>query len=170
MLNRAIPLLLLTLVITGTIRTGAQAPPQASAADFPPGPGREIVSKACRECHMAADITRRRETRRRWSLILDQMAGQGAQIETDADWEKALVYLSTTLGRKIRINTAPMSLVAEVFDFTEEQAAAIVKARTAKGGFKTWQEIAAVPGIDAKRVQEQSGNLDFTTGGLNRRP
>lgn len=155
-------ILLLTLCVSGAIRTGAQAPPQAAAGDFPPGPGREIVAKACRECHMAQDIVRRRETRRRWSLILDQMAGQGAQINTDEDWEKALVYLSTTLGRRIRINTAPASLVAEVFDITEAQAAAIVKARTAKGGFKTWQEIAAVPGIDAKRVEEQRGNLDFS--------
>lgn len=160
-----VSVLLLTLVAAGSIRAGAQAPPQANAADFPAGPGREIVSKACRECHMAADITRRRETRRRWSLILDQMAGQGAQIDTDEDWEKVLVYLSTTLGRKVRINTAPASLVAEVFDITEEQAAAIVKARTAKGGFKTWQEIAAVPGIDGKRIQEQQGNLDFSPAG-----
>ena len=41
---------------------------------------------------------------------------------------------------------------------------AIVRHRTERGPFKTWKEIAAVPGIDAKRVEEQKANLDFTAG------
>ena len=137
---------------------------QAVPASYPPGKGRDVVIRVCGDCHAVTDITRRRESRYRWAVIVNDMLDQGAKI-SDADFETSVAYLSVVLGRTIRINTAAADVIAEAFDISEAEAAAIVKHRLEKGPFRTWQALAAVPGVDPRRIEEQRGNLDFTTGG-----
>ena len=135
--------------------TGTPAP-----ADFPPGPNRDIVIKACKDCHPVSQITRRRESRVRWAQIAERMVGEGAHM-TDAEFEKVVVYLSVVLGKKVRINEASAATISETFDIDEHMAAAIVKYRSDKGPFKTWKDLLNVPGIDPQRIEEQKDNLDF---------
>lgn len=137
----------------------ASGPP---TLDFPQGPSRDLVVKVCKDCHPVSQITRRRESRSKWSAIIEQMIKEGAEVK-DEDYDKVLSYLSVTLGKKVRINTASAEVVAETFDIEQEIAAAIVKHRTDKGPFKDWKEIAAVPGVDAKLIEELKDNLDFST-------
>lgn len=153
-------------VVAATGRPGptqATTPVQGVPASYPPGKGREVVIRVCTDCHAVTDITRRRETRSRWGVIVDAMTSHGAQF-TDADFEAMVSYLSVTFGRPIKINTASASTIAEALDISEEHAAAVVTHRTAHGPFKDWKAVAAVPGLDPARVEEQRGNLDFTTG------
>ena len=119
--------------------------------------------RICLECHPSSDITNRRESRFRWAVIVEEMIGEGARIN-DKDFETLTAYLSVAFGRRVKINEAPAKVIAETFDFDAEDADRIVKRRTERGPFKSWQEIAAIPGIDAKRVEEQQTNLDFTAG------
>ena len=65
-------------------------------------------------------------------------------------------------GRRF-MSALPIGLVvAETFDIDEDLAAAIVAYRRQTGPFKTWKDIAAVPGINSARVEEQKDNLDFS--------
>ena len=91
------------------------------------------------------------------------MVSEGASIRAE-EFEVVVSYLSVALGKKIKINEASADVISETFDISEELAAAIVKQRTAKGGFKDWKDVAATPGVDAKRIEEQKGNLDFGSG------
>jgi competence protein ComEA len=140
-----------------------QDPPPAPAATFPEGAGRDVAVRICTECHPVTRVTKHRDSRTGWGKILDEMLGEGATI-TDADWETLVSYLSVTLGKKVKINEATAAIIADTFDIEEDLAAAVVKYRSQKGPFKTWKDVAAVPGIDAKRVEEQKDNLDFTVG------
>lgn len=94
---------------------------------------------------------------------MEEMIGEGARIN-DRDFDTLTAYLSVAFGRRVKINEVPAKVIAETFDFDAEDADRIVKRRTERGPFKSWQEIAAIPGIDAKRVEEQQTNLDFTAG------
>ena len=127
---------------------------------FPEGPGREVAMRICQDCHPAGDIVKHRESRFRWSVIVEQMIGEGASIR-DEEFEVIVTYLSVALGKKVRINEASATVIAETFDISEDLAAAIVKHRTERGPFKDWKDVAAAPGVDPKRIEEQKGNLDF---------
>jgi competence protein ComEA len=160
--------LIVLVGFSSVVAVRASAPPSQSTGtpapvDFPPGPNRDIVIKACTDCHPVSQITRRRESRVRWAQIVDRMAGEGAQM-TDAESEKVVVYLSVVLGRRVRINEASAATIGETFDIDDQLAAAIVKYRTDKGPFKTWKDLLNVPGIDPGRVEEQKDNLDFGVG------
>ena len=134
-----------------------------SATAFPELPGRDVAVRICLDCHPTSDITKRRESRFKWAVIVEEMIGEGAKIN-DRDFETLTIYLSVAFGKKIKINDATAAVVAETFDIAPEDAERIVKHRNQHGPFKSWQEIAAIPGIDAKRVEEQQSNLDFTAG------
>jgi len=140
-----------------------QEPRPTPMTAFPEGAGRDVAVRLCTDCHPVANVTRHRESRTGWGHILDLMRGEGAPV-TDTDWETLVSYFSVTLGKKVKINEATAAIIAETFDIDEELAAAVVKYRSQKGPFKTWKDVAAVPGIDAKRVEEQQGNLDFSVG------
>jgi competence protein ComEA len=128
---------------------------------FPDGPGRDVAVRLCSDCHAIVDVTKHRESRARWGQIVEKMIGEGAQIN-DADFETLVIYFSVALGKKVKINEAAARVISETFDLEEELAEAIVKHRSQKGPFKTWRDIAAVPGINPKRVEEQKDNLDFS--------
>lgn len=135
---------------------------QATAApgNFPDGPHRDLVVKLCTDCHPVVRLTRMRESRAKWSAVVEQMIKEGVDVR-DQDFDKVVTYLSVVLGKKVRINEASAEVIAETFDIDEKLAAAIVKHRTAKGPFKSWKDIASVPGVDAARIEEQKGNLEF---------
>lgn len=169
-MSAALRLLLLAsfvLAAAATARAGRtddrlQSAGKTSAA-FPDLPGRDVAVRNCLECHPSSDITNRRESRFRWAVIVEEMIGEGARIN-DRDFDTLTAYLSVAFGRRVKINEVPAKVIAETFDFDAEDADRIVKRRTERGPFKSWQEIAAIPGIDAKRVEEQQTNLDFTAG------
>jgi len=160
----AIAFLLLIAAIAGR---ASSAPAQSTTApappDFPPGPNREVVIKLCKDCHPVSQVIRRRESRTKWSFIVDQMIKEGADIK-DEDFDKIVVYLSGVLGKKIKINEATTETIADALEVEAEAAAAIVKYRGDKGPFKEWKDLLKVPGIDAQRIEELKDNFDFSTG------
>ena len=161
------PVLALLLLLAAIAGRATAAAAQSGAApappDFPPGPNRDVVIKACKDCHPVTQITKRRESRARWSEITESMLGEGAQMKDD-EFEKVVAYLSVVLGKTIRINEARSEAISDGLDIDEESAEAIVKYRLEKGPFKTWNDLLNVPGIDAKRIEEMKDTFDFSTG------
>jgi hypothetical protein len=155
------------LAAAATVRAGRTEDHLQSAGKpasaFPELPGRDVAVRICLDCHPTSDIANRRESRFKWAVIVEEMIGEGAKIN-DKDFETLTVYLSVAFGRKVKINEAPAKVIAETFDIAGDVAERVVARRAERGPFKTWQEIAAIPGIDAKRVEEQQVNLDFTAG------
>lgn len=119
-----------------------------------------MVVKLCTDCHPVGQIIRRRESRAKWNALIAQMISEGADIN-DENYDKVLTYLSVVLGKKVRINQADAVVIAETFDIDKDLAAAIVKYRSEKGPFKSWKDVAAVPGVDAELVEALKDNLDF---------
>ena len=149
----------ITLRAGGQVASSSPAPP-----GFPEGPHRDVVVKLCTDCHPVSQIIRKRESRARWSAIIAQMINEGADI-SDENYDKVLTYFSVVLGKKVRINEADAAVIAETFDIDKDLASAVVKYRTEKGPFKSWKDVAAVPGIDAALVEALKDNLEF---GVNR--
>src|SRR5688572_4219662 len=118
---------------TPAVQNASAKPPTT----FPEGAGKDTAVRLCSDCHPIADVTRVRRSRAGWAKILEKMLGEGASIP-DADYETLVVYFSTALGKKVKINEATADVIGETFDFELDAAAAIVKHRAAHGPFKTW--------------------------------
>ena len=73
---------------------GASAP---AASPFPDGPGKEIVSVACTQCHGPSVFTQLRMGENAWRAQIYDMILRGAQI-TPNDIDTAAKYMATSYG------------------------------------------------------------------------
>jgi mono/diheme cytochrome c family protein len=71
--------------------------PLASAFELPPGKGREIINKACTQCHDLDPITQQRHSRADWKGIVDSMKEMGATA-TPAEFNEIIDYLGMNYG------------------------------------------------------------------------
>jgi hypothetical protein len=69
----------------------------AQAADLPPGPNRDVVSRECQACHDVDMVAATRRSREGWDSLLDEMTGYGMRVDPDVR-AKILDYLATALG------------------------------------------------------------------------
>lgn len=143
------------LVLTATPVTQS---PEVRA--LPEAPGKPAFVKMCVDCHALALVTRMRANRAEWSKIIDKMAMNGAE-GTDAEFEAALSYVSSQFGRPIRINTATAAELQAAFSLAPEAIDAIVKYRTERGKFASWDDLLKVPGVNAAALEEQRKNVSF---------
>lgn len=71
---------------------------QSSAADLPPGEGRELVQKVCTSCHTLVPVMMKRDGENGWRHTVGRMVLQRqAQLLPD-EFETVVRYLSTRLG------------------------------------------------------------------------
>jgi cytochrome c5 len=73
---------------------GAQAP---AVSPFPDGPGKEIVSVACTQCHGPSVFTQLRMGQNAWRAQIYDMVLRGAQIGPN-DIDTAAKYMATSYG------------------------------------------------------------------------
>jgi len=146
--------------------TGAEAAPanyafQVAEAQpqLPDGPGKKTVEKVCFKCHGPENVLKKRHTKAQWDKVLDTMAENGAKA-TDAEFEEVLNYLSRYFAQ-INVNKASASEIQEVVDLSTEEAEAIVKYRGTNGEFKSVEEVAKVPGLDAKKIADRKDRMLF---------
>jgi len=83
-------------LIAGFVLIAATA---AQADTLPPGPGREMVAKACAQCHSADVVSAQRKSRADWADTVTQMVASGAQV-SDADFDKVVTYLAASFPAK----------------------------------------------------------------------
>lgn len=94
-----------------------------------------------------------------WNDVLSRMADKGAS-GTKEQFTSIATFLLRNFG-KINVNTAPAHELAPVLDVTPELAAAVVEQRRGHGSFKTIEDLAKVPGIDAKHLDRRKDRLLF---------
>jgi competence protein ComEA len=88
------------------------------------------------------------------------MQQRGAQA-TDEQFDLILDYLAAHLGKPIYINTESADMLQAALSLTSQEAAAVIKYRQDNGNFRNLDDLLKVPGVDTKKIQEQSGNILF---------
>jgi competence protein ComEA len=129
---------------------------------LPDGPGKEVIARACLECHDAASFRKLRLNRDDWTEKVGQMVDQGA--DATAQEQTAIIdYLVHNFGpgSKVHINTAPLSEIRVVLGFTNEETKAIIAYRDQHGDFKELRDLLNVPGVDSKKVEAKKEMLAF---------
>jgi mono/diheme cytochrome c family protein len=84
---------LLAALSVVTLAAHGQLPPE-----LPDGVGREIVARACGQCHSLETVLRSRLTRRQWEARIDEMVAKGAKLSDD-EIDVIADYLGSHFGR-----------------------------------------------------------------------
>lgn len=155
---RAIAGAALTTVV---LAAGRGAVAQTPVLDrLPEGEGRVTVESLCAaRCHTASTILRARRTPFGWETVLDKMIERGAEL-SDSEYDTILNYLSEHLLATVNVNTATAERIVEVLEIEPKEAQAIVDARKA-APMTSWRDVANVPGVDAKVIEERKARLVF---------
>jgi competence ComEA-like helix-hairpin-helix protein len=88
------------------------------------------------------------------------MQERGAEV-TDEQAELIVDYLAAHFGKLIYINMAPAEALQDVLSMTPQEATVLIKYRRDNGNFKNLDDLLKVPGVDVKKIQEQSSNIVF---------
>ena len=128
--------------------------------DLPEGKGQDVVLRMCTSCHGTEVLTANRYSMSRWTSVVDQMVSMGA---AGSDEEASLVvsYLTRFFGRPVNINTSTAKQIEDGLSFTAAESELLVKYRTDKGPFKTYEDLQKVPGLNADMLDEQKNNIQF---------
>jgi competence protein ComEA len=145
--------------------TAAAAAPTAPKDLLPNAPGKETVVRKCTQCHDASEFALQRKSGDDWDQVITQMTSNGLSL-TDEEYAIVLGYLTKNLGptppaAKVEINKATADDLQKALQITPEEAAAITQYRTDHGPFKDWQGVAAVNGVDAKKIEAKKDVLVF---------
>jgi len=151
----------LAATLAAASRPAAQAPPAAAAAQdrFPETTGKAALLKVCSNCHTAESVIQTLRTRQEWTDVVDQMSRYGAEA-SDQEFDQILAYLVKHFS-PIRINKAAAKDLESTLDIPASVAEAIVAYRAEKGDFKTVDEVAKVPGLEAAKVDARKARLVF---------
>lgn len=157
-------------------------PPDA-AASMPDGAGKPIVQRACASCHAVTVVTSKHATQKEWDQVVNLMVSRGAELSDD-EIETVIAYLAKNYGpldaksapaadaaaaapadasapASVNINHAGAAEIASTLGLADADAEAVVKYRTQHGDFKTWSEVAAVPGIPAAKIEAAQKRITF---------
>jgi len=131
---------------------------------LPEGPGKAVVEKMCKGCHGLENVVRSRRTQDKWSDIVDDMIARGPK-GTDSEADEVIEYLSTHFGadavQKVNVNKAGAPDLTSALDISAADAGTIVRYRADHGSFKSIQELMKVPGIDAKKIENNRDRVEF---------
>jgi len=133
----------------------------AQSTPLPEGEGKAEIEKSCNtQCHGTAVWSGSKRTPAQWKAVVSEMVGMGADV-SEADETLIVAYLSRHFAVTVNVNTAAAKQIAEALELTADQAAAIVAYRETNGKFATWQDVAKVPGLPAKAIEEKRDRLVF---------
>jgi len=128
--------------------------------DLPEGEGKDILLRMCANCHEVDRVTTAKYPRKQWADVVDDMVSRGAE-GSDADAKILVAYLTRNFGKPVNINTANAKQIETELSFTGAEAELVVRYRTDKGAFKNFEDVAKVPGLNAKVLEEQKKNIVF---------
>jgi competence ComEA-like helix-hairpin-helix protein len=133
----------------------------SSQPALPEGEGKATVETLCTgRCHGPDVVVRARRTPAGWETTMNVMIDRGAEM-TDTEYDIIFDYLSTHLLATVNVNTGTAQRIAEVLEMDAKAAAAIVSHRERHGRFRSWQEVAKVPGVEAAVIEERRARLEF---------
>jgi competence protein ComEA len=129
--------------------------------ELPEGKGREVTQERCANaCHGIDKVMAEHRSKSQWAETIDTMKTDGAK-GSDEEFKAIISYLTAHFGVQVKINTATARQIDDALDLPAGQAAAIVKYRDEHGPFTDWASLMRVPGLDAKTLDEQKGNVIF---------
>jgi competence protein ComEA len=143
-----------TFLIAVALVSVAQAQPA-----LPDDPAKKLVEKVCGACHDAGTAVGEHHTKAGWDAVIDAMANRGARA-TDQEFDAIAAYL-TKYFSAVNVNQASAEEIAKGLEITPENAAAIVRYRTANGEFKDLDGLKKVPGLDAAVIEDRKGRIAF---------
>ncbi len=119
-----------------------------------------LLERTCTKCHKLTATLSQRNSKERWSVILDDMIARGAEA-TDAEIETLVDYLARNFGSKVNVNKAAAEELATVLGLAPAGASAIVEYREKNGNFKNLDDLKKVPDLDWKAIESKKDRLDF---------
>jgi quinoprotein glucose dehydrogenase len=135
--------------------------PWAAQSDgLPAGEGRDIVLRMCANCHGLDRVTSARYPKKHWEDVVYDMVSRGAE-GSDDEVTTVIGYLARNFGKPLNINTSSAEEIEDGLSFPAAESQLIVRYRTEKGPFKTYQDLLKVPGLDVKLLDEQKKNILF---------
>jgi competence ComEA-like helix-hairpin-helix protein len=132
----------------------------ADGDDLPAGKGKDVLVRMCTDCHGLDTVTSVKYSKKFWGSVVDDMVTRGAE-GSDEDVDAVVGYLSRNFGQPVNINTSTAKEIEDGLSFTAADSVALVRYRTEKGEFKTYEDLLKVPGIDTKLLEEQKKNIVF---------
>jgi DNA uptake protein ComE-like DNA-binding protein len=142
----------------------ALSPATARAEDFPDGPGKVIIMRACGKCHSTDQIARQQKTEENWQATVVRMAGRGADVTTD-EVNVVVKYLAANFlkvadSSKTNINKASAKDLVTL-GFTDSEAAAIIDYKTRHGDFRLWADLLQIYGVDGEKCEALKDKMEF---------
>src|SRR4051812_19880016 len=134
--------------------------PFAVAQELPDGPGKAKVEMICGACHGLEGVMSMNNAKSSWQDLIEDMRGRGADGSED-DFKTIATYLAKYYGPIVQVNKAPAKDLQEQLDLSSDEAAAVVKYREANGGIKSWDDLAKVPGLNAKKLEPLKKRLKY---------
>jgi competence ComEA-like helix-hairpin-helix protein len=125
--------------------------------------GKALLERTCTKCHKLSAAVGQRNSKGRWSAIVDDMIARGAEA-TDPEIEKLVDYLATNFGPKVNVNKATANQLADTLEVPKAAASAIVEYREKNGSFKSFEDLRKVPAIDWSALESKKDSLDFSEG------
>ena len=132
----------------------------AGQDNLPDGKGKEVLERMCTNCHGLDQVTANRYAKKFWGSVVDDMVSKGAE-GSDDDVNLVISYLSRNFGKPVNINTATAKEIETGLSFTPAESELVVKYRTDKGMFKSFEELQKVSGLRADILDEQKKNIVF---------
>ena len=69
------------------------------AQDLPAGPGKDILTNVCTQCHTLNRVTEKKLAKDEWNDIVDRMAAKGAKA-SDEEFDTLVNYLTKNFGKE----------------------------------------------------------------------
>ena len=148
------------LFVISTFSVAAVILSAANGDDLPEGKGKAIFVRMCSDCHGLDQVTSSKYPKKQWTYVVDDMVSRGA-TGSDEDVDAVIGYLSRNFGKPVNINTSTAKDIETGLSFTAAQSELLVRYRTDKGPFKTYEDLLKVPGLDAGLLDEQKKNIVF---------
>lgn len=128
--------------------------------DLPEGKGKAVFVKMCGNCHGLDQVTSLKNSKKQWGYVVDDMVSRGAE-GSDEDVNSVIAYLARNYGKPLNINTSTVKEIEDGLSLPAAQSELLVRYRTDKGPFKTYEDLLKVPGVNADLLDEQKKNILF---------
>ena len=158
---------------------------------MPAGAGKAIVQEKCVMCHALTVVTSKHSSHSEWDQVVNQMVSRGAdlsdeEIDTVIEYlsknygpldqkaapstssgdqpaaaDAAAAPAADTSSTPVNVNKASAQDLESSLGLAKAEAEAIVKYREKNGNFKTWHDVAAVPGVSAAEIEGMQKRITF---------
>jgi competence protein ComEA len=166
-------------------------PPPESPSAMPAGAGKAIVQEKCVMCHALTVVISKHSSHSEWDQVVNQMVSRGAdlsdeEIDTVIEYlsknygpldqkgepsassgdqpaaaDAAAAPAADTSSTPVNVNKASAQDLESSLGLAKAEAEAIVKYREKNGSFKSWHDVAAVPGVSAAEIEGMEKRIAF---------